>query len=109
MSNHETGGTAPARSGFRIGLCRHLPAATGVRLARVGRSVAGGLAILLLVGCSSLPVIEVHLSNIYRREEYRHHSYISRAATGVICGLGAHGYELAIDAMAKILDSRKTK
>jgi 3-dehydroquinate dehydratase-2 len=49
------------------------------------------------------------LSNIYRREEYRHHSYISRAATGVICGLGAHGYELAIDAMAKILDSRKTK
>ncbi len=51
-----------------------------------------------------IPVIEVHLSNIYKREEFRHHSYISRAAHGVICGFGAHGYELAVSAMAHILD-----
>ena len=50
------------------------------------------------------PVIEVHLSNIYQREEFRHHSYISRAAQGIICGFGAYGYVLAVDAMAKILD-----
>lgn len=67
------------------------------------------IAILDALLASGLPVIEVHLSNIYRREEYRHHSYVSRAATGVICGLGAQGYDLALDAMAKVLDSRKTK
>ena len=50
------------------------------------------------------PVIEVHLSNIYTREEFRHHSYISRAAQGVICGFGAHGYVLAVNAMAQILE-----
>lgn len=67
------------------------------------------VAILDALLASDLPVIEVHLSNIYKREEFRHHSYVSRAATGVICGFGAHGYELAIDAMAQILDSRKAK
>jgi 3-dehydroquinate dehydratase-2 len=67
------------------------------------------VAILDALLASDLPVIEVHLSNIYRREEFRHHSFVSRAATGVICGFGAHGYELAMDAMAQILDSRKSK
>ena len=81
-------------------------AAAGI-IINAGGYTHTSVAILDALLASSLPVIEVHLSNIYRREEYRHHSYISRAATGVICGLGAHGYELAIDAMAKILDSRK--
>ncbi len=67
------------------------------------------VAILDALLASDLPVIEVHLSNIYRREEFRHHSYVSRAATGVICGFGALGYELAVDAMAHILDARNTK
>jgi len=58
-----------------------------------------------LLSCG-LPVIEVHLSNIYKREEFRHHSYVSRAATGVICGFGAQGYELAIDAMANLLKAK---
>lgn len=51
----------------------------------------------------SLPAIEVHLSNIFRRESFRQHSYISLAANGVICGLGAIGYELAIEAMGRHL------
>ena len=55
---------------------------------------------------TDLPVVEIHLSNIHRREAFRTHSYISFAADGVICGLGAHGYLLAIDAMAKLIATR---
>ena len=51
------------------------------------------------------PIIEVHLSNIHRREAFRHHSYVSLAATGVICGLGAHGYVLALDAIAGLIEA----
>ncbi len=46
------------------------------------------------------PVIEVHISNIYAREEYRHHSFVSEHAVGVIAGLGPYGYEAAIYALA---------
>lgn len=61
------------------------------------------IAILDALQASELPVVEVHLSNIFRRESYRHHSYVSLAAKGVICGLGAKGYELALEALAEIL------
>lgn len=50
-----------------------------------------------------LPVVEVHLSNIHQREPFRHHSYVSSVAMGVICGLGATGYRLAIEALAEKL------
>lgn len=46
----------------------------------------------------SIPFIEVHLSNVHKREPFRHHSYFSDIAVGVICGLGASGYRLALDA-----------
>jgi 3-dehydroquinate dehydratase-2 len=49
------------------------------------------------------PLIEVHLSNIYQRETFRQHSYVSLAATGVLCGFGARGYLMALQAMAAIL------
>ncbi len=50
-----------------------------------------------------IPVIEVHLSNIFAREEFRHHSYVSPVARGVICGFGPKGYELAIDGLANAI------
>ena len=50
-----------------------------------------------------LPVIEVHITNIHRREEFRQHSYVSKAATGVIAGLGVQGYALALRAMAELV------
>ena len=53
-----------------------------------------------------LPTIEVHISNIHRRESFRHHSYVSRATVGVIAGLGVRGYTLALQAMAAMLDEQ---
>ena len=49
------------------------------------------------------PIIELHISNIYKREEFRHKSMISDVVTGIICGLGANGYILAINAMQELL------
>lgn len=63
------------------------------------------VAILDALTTAELPVIEVHLSNIFKREAFRHHSFISPIARGVICGLGATGYVLALDAMAGILEN----
>lgn len=61
------------------------------------------IAILDALLTAELPVLEVHLSNIYRREPFRRHSHISSAATGVICGLGAQGYILALDAISRLI------
>ncbi len=56
---------------------------------------------------ADVPVIEVHLTNIYRREPFRHHSYVSPTALGVICGFGGHGYELALDGLAHHLKTAR--
>jgi 3-dehydroquinate dehydratase-2 len=65
------------------------------------------IALLDALNAAELPVIEVHLSNIFRREVFRHHSYVSQAARGVICGFGGQGYELALAAMARLVRSEQ--
>jgi 3-dehydroquinate dehydratase-2 len=54
-----------------------------------------------------VPVVEVHISNIHQREEFRHHSYISLVASGVIVGCGTQGYQLALQRMARLLEAKK--
>lgn len=53
---------------------------------------------------SDLPIVEVHLTNIHRREEWRHMSYVSKAANAVIAGAGPHGYELAVQHMSRLVN-----
>lgn len=72
---------------------------------------AGGYShtsIALFDACRALeiPLVEVHLSNLFRRETFRRHSFVSEAASGVICGFGAAGYLLAMDALADLLKAR---
>jgi 3-dehydroquinate dehydratase-2 len=66
------------------------------------------IAILDALLAFEKPIVEVHMSNIYRREPFRHHSYISKAATGIVAGLGPLGYELAITAIARLLEEART-
>ncbi|WCM43165.1 type II 3-dehydroquinate dehydratase [Flavobacterium sp. CBA20B-1] len=60
------------------------------------------IAIADAVRAISTPVIEVHLSNIYSREPFRHHSYISETAVGVICGFGLQSYKLALQSLINL-------
>ena len=53
------------------------------------------------------PIIELHLSNIFSRESFRQHSYISPVANGLICGFGAHGYLLAMDAISRLVSDKE--
>jgi 3-dehydroquinate dehydratase-2 len=53
---------------------------------------------------AEVPVLEVHISNVHKREAFRHHSYVSLVAVGVIAGFGTHGYKLAIEHFAKRLN-----
>jgi len=57
------------------------------------------IALMDAISSAQVPVIELHLSNIHARETFRHHSYIAPVALGLICGFGAQGYVLAIDAL----------
>ncbi|MDB5622077.1 MAG: aroQ [Devosia sp.] len=61
------------------------------------------VAIADAIKAVGLPVVEVHLSNIHQREPFRHHSYVSAVAVGVLCGFGALGYKLALQALAEKL------
>lgn len=85
------------------------------------RTVAGGLAInpagftstsvaiLDALSACEFPILEVHITNIHRREAFRHHSYVSLAATGIIAGLGTQGYSLALQRLARLIDERAGK
>ncbi|MBV9112006.1 MAG: type II 3-dehydroquinate dehydratase [Hyphomicrobiales bacterium] len=83
------------------------------------RAAAGGIvinpaafthtsvAILDALNACEFPIIEVHISNVHRREPFRHHSYVSLRADGVIAGLGIQGYELALRRLAWLIDEEK--
>lgn len=83
-------------------------AASGIVL-NAGAYTHTSVALLDALNAAELPVIEVHLSNVFRRESFRHHSYISLAAKGVICGFGPKVYELALEAMADILEGQSSR
>ena len=63
------------------------------------------VAILDALNMFDGPIIELHISNPHKREAFRHHSFVTLAATGLICGLGVNGYPLAVEAMADILEA----
>ncbi len=63
------------------------------------------VAILDALLACEFPIFEVHISNVHKREAFRHHSYVSGAATGVIAGFGTQGYLLALQRLARLLDT----
>jgi len=79
--------------------------AVGILINPAGYSFTS-VAILDALKASDLPIVEVHITNIHRREAIYRKSLVSLAATGVICGLGARGYELAIAALADLVARR---
>lgn len=84
----------------------HAAAGEGVAFALINPGAFTHTSIALrdaLLG-TGLPFYEVHLSNVYKREPFRHHSYLSDIAEGVISGFGAHGYELALAAVLRRLE-----
>lgn len=78
-------------------------AASGI-IINAGAYTHTSVALLDALNAAELPAIEVHLSNVFRRESFRHQSFISLGVRGVICGFGAKVYELALEAMADILN-----
>ncbi len=65
------------------------------------------VAILDALNTFDAPVIEVHISNVHKREEFRHHSFVSTRAEGVIAGFGTQGYQLALRRIARLVDEKK--
>jgi len=64
------------------------------------------VSILDAIFAVAIPTVEVHITNIHQREEFRHHSYISKGAKAVICGFGVAGYALAIEGLASLIGAR---
>jgi 3-dehydroquinate dehydratase-2 len=94
--------------GELIGWIQEARAAAAGILLNAGALTHTSVAIHDALKAADLPVIEVHLSNVFKREPFRHHSYISAVAAGVICGFGGRSYVLAVDALAGILDAAET-
>ena len=79
--------------------------ASGIVL-NAGAYTHTSIALLDAIKSAERPLVEVHLSNIFARESFRHHSFVSMAALGVICGFGVKGYTMAIDALVEHLESK---
>jgi 3-dehydroquinate dehydratase-2 len=76
-------------------------------IVNAGAFTHSSIAMLDALLAADIPCIEVHLSNIFRRESFRHRSYISKGAQGVICGFGPLGYELAVEGLAASIAAQK--
>ncbi len=104
---HEFGGTKSVEIDFRqsneegelVNWIQEAGSKSDGLILNAGAYTHTSVALHDAIKASGVPTVEVHLSNIFQREEFRHHSYISPVAVGMICGFGAHGYELAIAAL----------
>jgi len=94
QTNHE---------GVLLDWIQEAPAMASGIVLNAGALTHTSIALHDVIAAIDVPVIEVHISNVYARENFRHHSYISDVAAGVLCGFGPHGYILAIDALASML------
>jgi 3-dehydroquinate dehydratase-2 len=75
-------------------------------LINAGAYTHTSIAIMDALLSIKIPIIEVHMSNIFQRESFRHESYVSKAARGVICGFGSNSYLLALSGMAELLKKK---
>jgi 3-dehydroquinate dehydratase-2 len=66
------------------------------------------VALLDALKTCTCPILEVHISNVHQREAFRHHSYVSLAASGVIAGFGTQGYTLALSRLARLIEGQAT-
>jgi 3-dehydroquinate dehydratase-2 len=73
---------------------------------RAAGCTPGSISLMDALAATGLPTIEVHITNMHRREAFRHHSYVSKAAAGVIAGLGVQGYALALQGIASLIDDK---
>jgi 3-dehydroquinate dehydratase II len=96
QSNHE---------GELVGWIQQARGTYKALIVNAGAYTHSSIAILDALAAADLPVIEVHLSNIFRREAFRHRSYVSTIARGMVCGFGGFGYELALEAAAELLNA----
>ena len=65
------------------------------------------VAIMDALALTELPVIEIHITNVHQRESFRHHSYVSKVARGVLAGFGIQGYALAIEGLAGMIGAKE--
>jgi 3-dehydroquinate dehydratase II len=84
----------------------HANKAVGIVINPAGYTTTS-VAILDAILAVAMPVVEVHITNIHAREEFRHRSYISKAAKAVICGFGIEGYALAIAGLSAVVGTKK--
>lgn len=97
-----------AQSNHEGVLVDHIHAARGAQdgiILNAGAYTHTSIALMDAIASAELPTIELHLSNVHARETFRHHSFIVTVCVGLICGFGAHGYVLAMDAMKDHLSS----